>query len=728
MSSPARFALIVAAYFAVLVVALFGMDLLWKPRSVVSGADQDIDRQFYPWRDFAFREWRSTGRPPLWNPYAFGGVPALGNPQYGLFYPPNWLHFFLPTGWAINLIAAFHFWLAGLLTASWCRSRGASTVACLVGGTIFALSGPVMLHLYAGHLTYLCAVAWTPAIFMACDRIVERRGTGSILLGATMVAMQFLAGYPQPVFYTAILVVPYVTAHVWFSVEPRRVRAGARALATVAAMYLLGAALAGAQLFPALAAARESVRATPLDFAQASTYALPLENLLTLIVPYPFGDDFSSPYRGKWLMWETSVFVGGVAVKLAACGVLARRGRARRDLRAAAIVLGLAIVLALGGVAFHALYTVVPGVDRFRAPGRFAFLAALMLSALAAAGIDALRESRVSPHVRLLLAALAGAAAAALWTRFPVAAIAFTQVAAFLALAGRAPRLVYVVPLLLLLEMWRPAARAVDWFTPRPVPAMLPPRWPDQRYVQTSATMLNQSVAIGIEDAWGYDPATSARWTDLVGPLLGAGARQGDFTPTRDLAETRNDPLWRMIRVDNGDAPPLPRLLLIDHVRRVDNPAASLAAVRAEDFDPTRVVVVEASEELLRPYGITHGEGPIGDVTVVRRTTDSLEIIADVSRGAMLLVTDAYSAGWRVRPFDFGPEPVYAIPANHALRGVPLAAGTHHIVMEYRPPTIAIGRLVTLAAAVVTVCLVVRSLRKRERSGVPDPVGAPPVL
>src|SRR5687767_7665417 len=115
------FAAVCIACFAAITIALFGSDLLWRPRAVVSAAGHDIDRQFYAWRDFAFAEWRATGRPPLWNPYAFGGVPALGNFQYALLYPPNWPHLVLPTTWAINLVAALHVWLAGVLTAAWCR-------------------------------------------------------------------------------------------------------------------------------------------------------------------------------------------------------------------------------------------------------------------------------------------------------------------------------------------------------------------------------------------------------------------------------------------------------------------------------------------------------------------------------------------------------------------------------------------------------------------------------
>src|SRR5262245_5608038 len=102
----------IVLYFAILTFALFG-DLLTTSRAVVSAVDQDIDQQFFAWRSFAFGELRQ-GRLPLWNPYSFGGVPALPNFQYTVLYPPNWLHLVLPTGRALNVITALHVFLAGL--------------------------------------------------------------------------------------------------------------------------------------------------------------------------------------------------------------------------------------------------------------------------------------------------------------------------------------------------------------------------------------------------------------------------------------------------------------------------------------------------------------------------------------------------------------------------------------------------------------------------------------
>jgi hypothetical protein len=115
--------------------------------------------------------------------------------------------------------------------------------------------------------------------------------------------------------------------------------------------------------------------------------------------------------------------------------------------------------------------------------------------------------------------------------------------------------------------------------------------------------------------------------------------------------------------------------------------------VRSSDFDPRRRVILE-SAPAVAPVA---GDDDPGVVTVVGRTSDSLTIDADLARPAILLITDAYSAGWRANP------PYRIVPANHALRAIALPAGRHHIVMQYRPPLVRIGIIISIIAIIGTI-------------------------
>ena len=54
----------------------------------------DYQNYFYPYHK-ATVDLVRAGNLPLWNPYTSGGIPLLGDGQTALFYPPNWLAYFM---------------------------------------------------------------------------------------------------------------------------------------------------------------------------------------------------------------------------------------------------------------------------------------------------------------------------------------------------------------------------------------------------------------------------------------------------------------------------------------------------------------------------------------------------------------------------------------------------------------------------------------------------------
>ena len=54
---------------------------------------------------------------------------------------------------------------------------------------------------------------------------------------------------------------------------------------------------------------------------------------------------------------------------------------------------------------------------------------------------------------------------------------------------------------------------------------------------------------------------------------------------------------------------------------------------------------------------------------------------------AILLVTDNYAQGWKASGLPGSSQQQYEVmPANYCLRGIPMAAGTHKLLLEYVPP------------------------------------------
>lgn len=184
-----------AAGYAAVVLFLFGGILLSRD-FILSAAGEDLDSYYVGMRQFGFSQ-LARGNLPLWNPLIFGGTPYFGNFESALLYPPNWLHLILSPARAINLGIALHVFLAGFFTFLWRRRAGASEVAAFLAGLIYMLCGPFYMHVFPGHLSNLCVMAWVPLLFLALDAWFATSNPAWCLLGAAVVTMQIFAGHPN---------------------------------------------------------------------------------------------------------------------------------------------------------------------------------------------------------------------------------------------------------------------------------------------------------------------------------------------------------------------------------------------------------------------------------------------------------------------------------------------------------------------------------------------------
>src|SRR5580700_6822002 len=142
-----------------LTLCMFG-DVLFTSRPIVlSDSGTDLASQFIYWRVFTADQLRH-GHLPLWNPHVYCGMPFLGWAQTAVLYPTNWLDLVLPLPLSINLGIALHVFLAGLSTYLWGLRRELHPAAAVMAGALFMFSGSYFLHVYAGHVSLLYAIAW----------------------------------------------------------------------------------------------------------------------------------------------------------------------------------------------------------------------------------------------------------------------------------------------------------------------------------------------------------------------------------------------------------------------------------------------------------------------------------------------------------------------------------------------------------------------------------------
>jgi len=191
-------------------------------------------------------------------------------------------------------------------------------------------------------------------------------------------------------------------------------------------------------------------------------------------------------------------------------------------------------------------------------------------------------------------------------------------------------------------------------------------------------------------------PTPATVFVGGIGPSPGAAAEEAEVAAElgyRRAALARLVPRWSdgvASIVENPDA--LGEAYVATDVAR----AAGLDAVRACLLaHPRRAVACVDDPELLR---LDAREAPPGVVRVVASGDDAFVLEADLERDALLVVSRLADPGWRAT-VDGGPVPIALV--NGGMVGLVVGAGRHRVELRYRPVSLLVGGVVSLAALVV---------------------------
>ena len=738
---------------AALTLAMFSGVLFARPNEVLSDPRMDLNFYFVHWRYFGFHELKA-GNLALWNPHCSSGAPFFGDFQSALLYPLNFLYLLAPLEAAINWTIALHVFLGGAFTFYWVRHRRLHSLACLLSAVMFMFCGPHFLQVHAGHLPNLCTLIWAPLLFLAMDQAADRPALAPCLLGMFAAAMSVLAGHPQFVFYLA------VAAGVYAVLQAVRSRQPGKRILAFGGIALGGMALSAVQLLTGLQEGAEMTRNVGMSYDFAGMYSFPPENFLTLLTPWFFGDMQSVPYWGRWYLTETSLFVGVMGLVLAAYGMVYGKPAARRF---SVTMLVLVLVLAMGRYTplFRLLFHYVPGFNAFRGLDKFLWLAALFLSALAGVGMDQMLRGQTVPRwlaagvaglgvVLCLLATLPGqldwwagvvrcipatgektllfsafgdpgfialsssnAIHSLLW-----GALSLFVAASLLALAGSRRNLACLGLLLVAaieLAAFAGSSLAAFQIVPpysRRTTSLLAQHPGDYRILHYNP---NAAMTVGTLDVEGDDPSALLRYRRFLDFAEGFDF---DTAPYGMAAQKFDTNALRMLRCrylisfdektysEFGGG--LPHLLLVDRFRLLTNYHEIFSTLTNANFNMEEEVILES-----QPSPLPQPAREKGAVKLLASSTDYLNIEADTGAPALLLITDAYSRGWRALALPGSTQARYEVmPANYCLRVIPLAAGHHLLRVEYSPLGFRAGKVVSIAALALFLALSVLAPKK----------------
>lgn len=365
--TPGRF----AALLGFLVAAAFPAVLLGSQTFVF----RDYGLFGYPLA-FFHRESFWRGELPLWNPLSHCGVPFLAQWNTMVLYPPSLIYLVLPLPWSLSFFCLVHLFWGGLgmyfLANNWTGHRLAGALA----GVVFAFNGVMLSSLI--WPSQIATYAWTPWVIWQVQQ-GWRRGGRQMIWGVVAGSMQMLAGGPETILLTW-LVVFLLAAGDWALLKQLR----SRVLLCFTGTVFLIALVCAVQLLPFMQLLLRSQR--DAGFSSA-TWSMPTSGWANFLVPL-FG-----MFRSSWgvyfessQQWVSSYYTGIGTLMFTAVALL--RVRDWRVLALGAMSL-LAFFLAQGehNALYRALLAHFPAVGFARFPVKLIVLISAMAPLLAAFGI-----------------------------------------------------------------------------------------------------------------------------------------------------------------------------------------------------------------------------------------------------------------------------------------------------------------------------------------------------
>jgi len=748
--------LLALLFLAVVTLAFFWPLMLqgqWLPQG-----GGDLVSFLWPQYHFAAESIKS-GSLPLWNPQLYAGTPFLADNQSGLLYPINLLAFVIfpqITYQVMEGLVIFHIWLAGACMYAALRlwpaltlgsspiGRGGATLTpgpspigrggAMLGAVAFMFNDVLITHI--GNLNLIAAAAWLPLILALFARGLAHRNVRTTLLSGVMFAIALLAGHAQ---MTAITAIGLVVVGVWQLICAANWRERGRVigLATLALSVAFG--LSAVQLLPSLEMTRYSLR-SGLSYEEATAYSLPPIALASTFSPLLFGRG-ASDFVGTWQRVETP-YIGLVPLFL--IGFAFTRKRSNPAWLFAAFGL-IGLLIALGKYTpIYSLVHALPVLNGLRVPARFILLTNFSLAALAAMGYERL-ASRMNSRLVYTnwlkpVLAISALGVVGLLIAFAAMGDASRQNNLILALSVLsitvlAVVLVFIFRLhpsaLILLACVELIALGSTVEIDRNDPTL---GYQHQAVIDFLRVDGNVFRIENTSSAWQPDAALMHSLSDIGGIFNPLGL--ANYETYRGGMGNRGSALYNFLGAKyvlaNKDAPPgdasfvpvfnadsqidvylntkaLPRAMLIDNAQIVRSGEEAWRAIHTQDFDPSKSVVIETTDDLA--LTATGGDKTLAFGAV---QNNRVELVVTTSAPTLLVMSDVYYPGW-LATIDDQPAPIY--PANFAFRAVRVPSGSHRVVFEFEPVAWRIGLALTAVTLIVLLGLMAWHWRRAYRFG-----------
>jgi hypothetical protein len=348
-------------------------------------------------------------------------MPFVAAMHGDIFYPTSFLRVVFNAATTLNFVFWSHLVLAGLFTYVFLRTLRTSWTAALIGGLAYQLSGSIVSQVSPGHDGKLAVSALLPLLLTGLVLAIRRKRPEGYALVALMVGLDILTPQLQMAQYSLILAGCFTLYLCFFDSErPAEPRQRWQAMGWATLAVALGFGVSMIQILPFMKYGPYAARvAGNQGWEYATSWAMPLENVVDWLVATFTGNSMAGTYWGENAVKYNSEYIGAAVIVLAIVGAASLERR-----KTVKFLAGMALLftlVALGGhTPFYRLwYALVPGVKVTRAAGMAFFIPTFVFSCLAAFGVERLQRgegrktlyaSLIGAGVLLLLGASGGLA------------------------------------------------------------------------------------------------------------------------------------------------------------------------------------------------------------------------------------------------------------------------------------------------------------------------------
>lgn len=342
---------------------------------------RDFYRLWYPVRFFAHQcIYQGLGL-PLWNPYAYGGVPTVADMS---LYPPSILTYLPNFNLGLKWFVVSHYLAAACGMYLLSREFKTSCSGAFMAAISFVFGGYMLGIL--DMLNTLTSASLMPFVFLFFHRYLIKNSFPSLAASGGMMALFFLSG-DITVFYGINWVLLCYSIHRCF------VHKNISPLKGFLLVMLIGCGLSLFKIIPTIETIINSSRATHgIIFEDATLWAFSPLQMIEFIVPF-FANIFEPTKFQAEQTWLSCPYFGFLPFILLCLAVVNRR---QQGYSFFTFVFLIFLILSFGNILplYYWCYKILPGFSLFRFPIKFLCIVAFSGSLLSGFGLDMVMKSK----------------------------------------------------------------------------------------------------------------------------------------------------------------------------------------------------------------------------------------------------------------------------------------------------------------------------------------------